>query len=907
MVLDFETRFDKTCSVVKQQTVRYITDPKFKVLSVATNIEGKIVCVTQSQVTDRINDLRRKYGSNLERCTLVCHNAYFDCSILSLAFGIVPRNILDTRFIDMHLEPDEDHSLSAICDRWKIPYIKGSMKRFEGMDFAFEFLWEELRQDNENDVKSTRLVLDKLLPRVTCPEHELYIMSHTVQLGLQARLKLDVPLATEIVKHLQLSLAKIIAETGYSLREINSDYFETLFLAALGDEAPAYRTGKSGDILAISKKDPEALQYFHHPKPEVSRLVAARSAAKAYPLHIKRINRFLEMATSLAGGLVVPLHYCGASTGRFSGADGINYQNLVKRSVVERAAELRECIQAPEGYSIFSADQEQGEARIAAWLGGETSLLEDFRLKRDPYSKLASRIAGTQIRKPKDDDPPDLYKFMDSWRQCGKCCLGEGTLVLCRHGNKIYKIPIEQITKEEEVWDGMEWVKHQGLIFNGIKTTLSLCGSWLTPDHQVWTGSVWVRNDELQDVSLRQALATASVNLPLQEQFGDPKAGYLKYLSAVTATIGNILLMPVIFVKVLASAVLNVQPERDTASGIGNTSLRYPMTPTEHGCSIDLALLLPDVITQETRSMPITENAASVCGVLGEKIGPSFWRIYRQFLVGIIRVLTWTGQITVAAMNRVTFALSLRQSTPKIDDLLRNLKRKLPVYDLACCGPNNRFTILTSKGPLLVHNCVLGAGFGEGEARLYEILDTYPEVDKNLLTHELTAKLIDTFRREHPGIVKCWYGLQEAIFQAIECPNVLLPWNRFKLCVYPWFEGTRLSIQLPSGRRLFFNDPKVTGNERKQLHLDDKKCWGGKIFENLVQAISRDLMAHKFQELEKSGLPVVYHIHDSVACIVLDASMDEAKAKMKEILCGPLSWTEGLPFDWEIKVSKHFS
>jgi hypothetical protein len=620
VVLDMETYFDKTCSVRKQQTVEYVTHPKFKALSLATNIEGVIQCNLQSEVANRVNELRGLYGPELEKCTVVAHNAFFDCSILSCVFGVVPRYVLDTRFIDMHLEPNEGHALSEICDRWKIPYVKGDMKRFEALEFAFEFLWEELKLDNENDVRATRRVLDTLLPRITAPEHELYVMSHTTRLGLNPRLRLDVTRAKNITQTLQLELAQLVTATGHSMKEINSDYFEVLFLDALGSEAPTYREGKSHRILAISKKDPEALQYFSHPSPRVQQLVRARSAVKSYPLHIRRIQKFVGMAKALSGGLVVPLHYGGAHTGRFSGADGINYQNLAKRSHVPRAAELRECIQAPDGYSLLVADQAQGEARVVAWLGGELGLLDDFRLGRDPYSKFASKVSGKAIRKAKETDSPEEAKFLTNWRFLGK-------------------------------------------------------------------------------------------------------------------------------------------------------------------------------------------------------------------------------------------------------------------------------------------TCVLGAGFGLGHERLLAQLSNEPDIDPALLTEQNCLALIQTFRTSYRGIVTLWYDLGETVRDAIEHPNVVLSFNRFKIWTNILLEKPRLTIQLPSGRCLFYDDPHMSGT---QIMLDGKKTWGGTTVENAVQAISRDLLAHSLRLLEEAGLPVAYHVHDSVACVCRDADVVEAREIMHRILCTPMPWATGLPVEWEIKVTKTF-
>lgn len=61
-------------------------------------------------------------------------------------------------------------------------------------------------------------------------------------------------------------------------------------------------------------------------------------------------------------------------------------------------------------------------------------------------------------------------------------CLAEGELVLTCRG----ELPIEQVTTDDHLWDGHEWVRHSGVIFQGWQDVIEYDGLWATPDHVVW-------------------------------------------------------------------------------------------------------------------------------------------------------------------------------------------------------------------------------------------------------------------------------------------------------------------------------------------------------------------------------------------------------------------------------------
>ena len=116
-----------------------------------------------------------------------------------------------------------------------------------------------------------------------------------------------------------------------------------------------------------------------------------------------------------------------------------------------------------------------------------------------------------------------------------------------------------------------------------------------------------------------------------------------------------------------------------------------------------------------------------------------------------------------------------------------------------------------------------------------------------------------------------------------------------------------MTIQLPSGRKLFYwgacikNLPKKgesicyygVNQETKQWVLLD--TYGGKLTENIVQAIARDILGVAMLRLTEKGFPIVMHVHDEN---IAEVPVDNAKAMLK-IMCDTMAeevpWAKGLP------------
>jgi DNA polymerase len=168
------------------------------------------------------------------------------------------------------------------------------------------------------------------------------------------------------------------------------------------------------------------------------------------------------------------------------------------------------------------------------------------------------------------------------------------------------------------------------------------------------------------------------------------------------------------------------------------------------------------------------------------------------------------------------------------------------------------------------------------------------------LKEEELPELVISWRRANPNIVRLWHDVEDAALKAV-CDScaVKLPHGLEFIGMLGF-----LFIRLPSGRRLSYVRPQIVpgpyGDQVAYFGMDQtSKKWkriptyGGKLVENIVQAIARDCLAEAMLRLDEAGYNIVMHVHDEV---VLDmpcgvGSLEEAC----EIMGRPLAWAPGLP------------
>lgn len=172
------------------------------------------------------------------------------------------------------------------------------------------------------------------------------------------------------------------------------------------------------------------------------------------------------------------------------------------------------------------------------------------------------------------------------------------------------------------------------------------------------------------------------------------------------------------------------------------------------------------------------------------------------------------------------------------------------------------------------------------------------------IPEEELPELVSAWRNANPHIKKLWYGAERAAMRALENPGDIIEFE--KGVKFYMFKNT-LMMQLPSGRRLCYFNARLRDHQKfegkqeivfESVHPESKKwtlssTYGGKLVENMVQAIARDCLAYSLLRLDKEGHETVMHVHDEA---VLESEVGSI-AIIEEIMGRSISWANGLPLD----------
>lgn len=191
---------------------------------------------------------------------------------------------------------------------------------------------------------------------------------------------------------------------------------------------------------------------------------------------------------------------------------------------------------------------------------------------------------------------------------------------------------------------------------------------------------------------------------------------------------------------------------------------------------------------------------------------------------------------------------------------------------------------------------VLGCGYGMGAQKF---LDTCLGFGRDI-GFELAQKTVKTFRRKNYKIVRGWYDVEEAAREAIRSPGLTL---KAFMCVFR-VQGDYLFIKLPSGRVLSYYQPRLTDGRISYMGEDSftrkwkrVETYGGKLVENIVQAVSRDLMVHAMLKIEAFGYQMLTTVHDE---LIATAPIGFGSiAHFEELMSSAPDWADGCPIGVE--------
>jgi DNA polymerase len=189
---------------------------------------------------------------------------------------------------------------------------------------------------------------------------------------------------------------------------------------------------------------------------------------------------------------------------------------------------------------------------------------------------------------------------------------------------------------------------------------------------------------------------------------------------------------------------------------------------------------------------------------------------------------------------------------------------------------------------------ILGAGYGMGAQKFQDQLKTFG-FDMNI---EEARRVIQVYRSSNLDIKNLWRDAQ--LF--------LKDGNTFGKRGVLYVEDGK--ILLPSGLYLRYDDLQFTTTD-KGVEFDYKtrrgrvRIYGGKIIENVCQALARCIIGEQMLQIAKR-YRVVLTVHDSIACCVKDEEVEEAQQYIEECMRQPPEWAEGLPIDCESGTGKSY-
>ena len=172
------------------------------------------------------------------------------------------------------------------------------------------------------------------------------------------------------------------------------------------------------------------------------------------------------------------------------------------------------------------------------------------------------------------------------------------------------------------------------------------------------------------------------------------------------------------------------------------------------------------------------------------------------------------------------------------------------------------------------------------------------------LTEEELPELVQTWRGANPNIVQFWYDVERAALTAVR-EKRKVPLRHGIAFLH---EAGMMRIKLPSGRHLTYVRPKIgknkfgkdaisyegVGDQGKWMRLD---TYGGKLVENIVQAVARDCLAVAMMRVADAGYPIVMHVHDE---LVVDAPHGFGSlTEVETIMSQPIEWAPDLPLKAE--------
>lgn len=536
------------------------------------------------------------------------------------------------------------------------------------------------------------------------------------------------------------------------------------------------------------------------------------------------------------------------------------------------------------------------EARGICWLAGQEDALERFRTydraqtveekyDLEPYRIMASHIYGIPTA--------SVNKFPQRFigKGCVLGCIAQGELVLTDAG----LVPIEKVSCCHRLWDGVEWVNHEGVIYQGQKQVISYQGLVATPCHPVYCVGFSGTTDfgTAAERGLRPVISgKAGTPIRTMDTFDEQSIPMPHRVSAHESEMR----MRDSSISIFIHTIQKTKPWlRSMCPQRSNNMSRSKMAGRPFGSS---TFSMPEPSQSELSQLRWQGNRISFQDGghrrqlgdgqfrtetrVGDRQGKQQWPLRAGelalydtqgasvelsnkedgfYLSPRRMALHQTSRLEVSSIGthqRTDFREGMDGGFGKKKAVESN-RETVACFDILNAGPRHRFTV-SGK---LVHNC--GYGLGPTKFRVNCAKLGYKDMPAGL-----EDKAVKIWRKTHPKVVAFWYELEGAAKRAIvDRGKVYAAGKHIKFQCRNEGGMNFLLMRLPSGRMISYPKPRIQadriihfGNIPLTQKWGDLSIWGGTLANNSCQGVCADVMTNAAHNLERSGYEICTLIHD---------------------------------------------
>ena len=681
--------------------------------------------------------------------TFFIHNAKFDMRMLS-KIGLTIADVHCTYAVERVLKNNYlTYSLDSLANR----YCPDTPKDDSVKDYITKhklFTWIDIpgKKKREKRLHFEKVPLEIMLPyskrdaelTLKIGLKQLDILNESDKSGLPSLMPLyrnEVRLTTTcfnmerrgVMIDKAYTAKAMLFETDLLNEAINK--FQTIYSREFVDSNKIFEEifSKEGvEVRRTEKGNPsftaDNLELIDHP---TARLI------ETIRHHEKMVGTYYSSFLHLLGGdgrLRATINQAGTESGRFSYMNP-NLQNIPKQDEDGLEFYVRKCFIPTPGFTLYSIDYQQQEFRLMLDYAGDKKLIHAINNGADVHQATADMI-GISRKQAK------AVNF---------ACIAKDSLVLTDKG----LVPIQNVSVDMLVWDGLEFVQHDGVIFKGIKEVIEYSGIRATPCHKVFTESHG------------------------KVTFAKAKQKKLRILK--TEYKGNARRVPDNYEQLLSSTEV-----RETTSRSGGRSLRgvwkrYVSIYRKHCQSKNNYVYVSTCPKIWNKTKQSCSNAIEEIRFNGAEMQQSvmlflqkLWRAWNR-ATNVSLGVNWFCPCTLhfrgieGSSNRPhrqpwslrNWKYSIHYATNKRVEHTKNEILEEETYDILNAGPRNRFTV----DGHLVSNCLYGAGID----KLAKMIGTTPQEARDIkLDYFGKLPLVERFIRsvtktgEARGFIYNWMG-----------------------------------------------------------------------------------------------------------------------------------------------------